>query len=73
MDDATRFDELFFTDKQLCERWRCSKMQLWRLRHRAILCPPIKLGGWRNLTPASHVMELERIAKEAPHAESSAA
>ena len=67
MDDASLFDELFFTDKQLCERWRCSKMQLWRLRHRGLLCPPIKLGGWRNLTPASRVLELERAAKEVSH------
>lgn len=72
MDDATRFDDLFFTDKQLCGRWRCSKMQLWRLRHRGILCQPIKLGGSRNLTPASHIMKLERTAMEVPHAESNA-
>jgi hypothetical protein len=57
--DAT-FKELFFTDKQLCERWRCSHMKLWRLRQAGKLCKPIKIGGTgANLTPGSVVKAIE--------------
>ena len=40
--------ELFFTDKQLCERWRCSHLKLWRLRRAGKLCRPIKIGGTKD-------------------------
>jgi hypothetical protein len=53
-------NELFFTDKQLCERWHCSLMKLWRLRKAGKLSKPIKIGGsGSNLTPASVVKALE--------------
>ena len=60
--DAPRFsrDEVFFTDKQLRERWQCSHMKLWRLRAKGVLSQPIKIGGrGANLTPAAHVKQLE--------------
>jgi hypothetical protein len=59
MDDAISRDEIFFTDKQLCRRWQCSQMKLWRLRRKGVL-ESIKIGGVGvNLTPASHVNRLE--------------
>ena len=36
--------EVFFTDPELCARWRCSKMKLWRLRQAGKL-HSIQLGG----------------------------
>ena len=61
MDDAS--NQTFFTDRQLQERWQCSQMKLWRMRKRGTLIS-IKLGGIGvNLTPMSHVLELE-IPKE---------
>ena len=36
MDDVhAASHETFFTDKELCDRWKCSHMKLWRLRRRA--------------------------------------
>jgi len=59
MDAANPRDEIFFTDKQLCKRWQCSHMKLWRLRKKGVL-ESIKVGGAGvNLTPASLVMRLE--------------
>ena len=59
MDDAISRDEIFFTDKQLCKRWQCSQMKLWRLRKKGLL-KSIKVGGVGvNLTPASQVIRLE--------------
>jgi hypothetical protein len=53
-------EELFFTDKQLCDRWQCSHMKLWRLRKAGKLSKPIKIGGaGTNLTPISVVKALE--------------
>jgi hypothetical protein len=58
--DEAKSRELFFTDKQLCERWKCSHMKLWRLRQKGKLTKPIKIGGsGTNLTPASVVKVLE--------------
>jgi predicted DNA-binding transcriptional regulator AlpA len=55
-----RVGEVFFTDKQLCARWQCSHMKLWRLRRSGKLPKPIKIGGGGlNLTPASLVARLE--------------
>ena len=52
-------DEVFFTDKQLCRRWQCSQMKLWRLRRKGVL-KSIKIGGVGvNLTPASQIIRLE--------------
>jgi len=59
MDDAISRDKIFFTDKQLCRRWQCSQMKLWRLRKKGVL-ESVKIGGVGvNLTPASLVMRLE--------------
>ena len=64
--DEAKSQELFFTDKQLCERWRCSHMKLWRLRKQGKLTQPIKIGGsGTNLTPASVVKALEGGAQHA--------
>ena len=54
---------IFFTDKELRARWRCSQMKIWRLRQRGLLPPPVKIGGvgW-NSTPASEVKALEEAA-----------
>ncbi len=52
----------YFTDEQLCDRWRCSQMTLWRLRARGRLRKPIKIGGsprGKNLTPGEVVKQLE--------------
>ena len=52
-------DEIFFTDKQLCKRWQCSQMKLWRRRKKGLL-ESIKVGGVGvNLTPASQITKLE--------------
>lgn len=66
---------MFFTDRQLCERWGCSKMKLWRLRQRDQL-HSIKLGGagpW--MTREDEVARLEAppdyIRKPAPEAATS--
>jgi hypothetical protein len=59
MDDT---ENVYSTDKQLRERWRCSQMKIWRLRHSGALKPPVKIGGVArgvNLTPASEVLALE--------------
>jgi hypothetical protein len=51
--------EIFFTDKELCARWRCSAMKLWRLRQQGKL-KTVKIAGVGvNLTPASEVKALE--------------
>ena len=52
-------DEVFFTDKQLRDRWHCSHMKLWRMRQRGLLAS-IRVGGSGHyLTPAAIVVELE--------------
>ena len=64
MDDTTSHpeNEVFFTDKQLLERWHCSHMKLWRLRQKGKL-KPIKIDGvGTNLNPASEVKALEVAA-----------
>ena len=65
MQHAYKDDETFFTDRQLCQRWHCSHMKLWRLRAKGILGQPIKIGGrGTNLTPAEHVKQLEQSTDE---------
>jgi hypothetical protein len=51
----------FFTDDELCERWKCSHMKLWRLRSQGKLPKPFKLGGPRskNLTSGGEVRRVE--------------
>ena len=52
-------DEVFYTDKQLRDRWKCSAMKLWRLRRRGLLMS-IRVGGTGHyLTPASAVAAVE--------------
>ena len=60
MDNAkSATEEVFYTDKQLCARWQCSHMKLWRLRQKGKL-KPIKIDGiGTNLTPASEVKAVE--------------
>ena len=54
-------EQVFFTDKQLRERWHCSHMTIYRLRADGLLPPPIKLGrGCKNLTPAEAIRQLEQ-------------
>ena len=65
MDNANPREEIFFTDKQLCMRWQCSHMQLWRLRKRDLLPRPIKIGGHKNLTHIDAVRKLEEPRTEA--------
>ncbi len=56
--DADRY-EVFLPDPQLKQRWQCSAMKLWRLRQKGIL-KSIKIGGVGvNLTPLSHIIQLE--------------
>jgi len=51
--------EVFFTDKQLRDRWHCSNMKLWRMRRRGLL-KSFKVGGTGlNLTPESEVKAAE--------------
>ena len=53
-------DKDWFTDNQLCARWSCSKMKLWRLRQRGKLSQATKIGGTGpNLTRGSEVRALE--------------
>ena len=55
--------EVYITDDQLCMRWKCSKMTLWRYRKQGALPKPIKIGGRknsRNLTPMGAVVVMER-------------
>ena len=64
MDDQS---QVFFTDQQLCDRWQCSHMKLWRLREQGKLSRPIKIAGaGRNLTPASVVKEVEAPVSSRP-------
>ena len=70
MDDVhAASHETFFTDKVLCDRWKCSHMKLWRLRAAGKL-KSVKIGGsGTNLTPASQVRALEVAAQQlAPEA-----
>ena len=61
MTDATTREPVFFTDKQLRERWQCSHMKLYRLRAKGVLSQPIKIGGrGTNLTPAEAIKQLEQ-------------
>ena len=54
--------ETFFTDKELCDRWKCSHMKLWRLRKQGKL-KSVKIGGaGTNLTAASEAKALEVAA-----------
>lgn len=67
--DGTHTDEVFYTDRELRDRWKCSHMKLWRLRQQGKLIS-VKIGGaGTNLTPASQVKALEvaaqRLAPEA--------
>jgi hypothetical protein len=59
MSDETKF----YTDRQLCERWHCTPMTLYRMRQKGVLRKPTKLLGEgstsRNLTPDSEVRRLE--------------
>jgi hypothetical protein len=60
--DATT-ETVFYTDKELRERWKCSPMKLWRLRQRGNL-KAIKVGGTGpNLTPLSEVEAVEKPAR----------
>ena len=52
--------DIFITDRQLCERWHCPLMKLYRLRGQGVLPKPTKIGvRGRNLTPMQVVRELE--------------
>ena len=54
----------YLSDVELCERWRCSAMRLWRLRAGGKLDPGIKPGGTgSNLNRMSHILEIEARAE----------
>jgi hypothetical protein len=59
--------QTFYTDAQLCERWQCSHMRLWRMRSKGELCRPVRIGasGRINLTPRSEVERLEAGGSDA--------
>jgi hypothetical protein len=55
-------DEVFSTDPELCSRWRCSPMKLWRMRKAGKL-NSIQPGGYGHPWLTSN-QEIARI--EAP-------
>src|SRR5262245_30542798 len=60
---------MFYVDAELCERWRCSKMKLWRMRRDGKLnsIRPGDCGQW--LTSEDEVRRIEAppdIRKPAP-------
>jgi hypothetical protein len=60
---TTETKEVFYTDKQLQERWHCSHMKLWRMRQQGKL-RSFKAGGTGpNLTPHSEVKANEEGAE----------
>jgi hypothetical protein len=60
-------DDVFFTDKELCARWRCTPMTLYRWRAQGLLRMPVKINGVgsKNLTPAGEVKRLEEAGNHA--------
>jgi hypothetical protein len=55
------FSMLHFTDADLCERWRCTDMKLWRLRKIGAL-HSIKIAGQGKwLTSAEEVARVESM------------
>lgn len=61
--DATT-ETVFYTDKELRKRWKCSAMKLWRLRQKGQL-KAMKVGGTGlNLTPSSEVEAVEKPARQ---------
>ena len=55
-------DDVLLTDKELCARWHCSAMTIWRMRQDGRLPPPFKPSGKplsHNRTPLSVVRALE--------------
>jgi hypothetical protein len=52
-------EPVFYTDAALCKRWHCTPQSLWRRRKVGTLPQAIKIGGSRNLTPASVVHAVE--------------
>jgi hypothetical protein len=60
-DARTSRGRVFLTDAQICERWHCTQMTLWRKRRDGRLRKPIKIGGvGKNITQLEHVEEAER-------------
>jgi hypothetical protein len=55
-----------FTDSELCERWRCTPMKLWRLRKAGKL-NSIKIAGvGKWLTSDEEVERIESVQPETP-------
>jgi hypothetical protein len=55
-------DPQYLTDRELCARWRCGGMKIWRLRKEGRLPKPFKLGGGptgKNLTALAEVLRIE--------------
>jgi hypothetical protein len=50
-----------YTDADLCERWRCSDMKLWRLRKIGALHSFKVAGQGMWLTPADEVARVESV------------
>jgi hypothetical protein len=61
VDAITRSDnDVWLTDKELCARWRCSPMKLWRMRASGKLRKGTKIGGTgQNLNCLSEVKAIE--------------
>lgn len=61
--ELIRQEDVFFTDEELCSRWQCGRMTIYRMRKSGRLPPPIKIGGTgRNLTSREKVIALEEPA-----------
>ena len=59
---ASQPAEEFYTDRQLCQRWRCSMPTLWRKRRDDPRMPqPIKGFSARNITPGAEVRAYEQL------------
>jgi hypothetical protein len=51
---------VFISDAELCKRWRCSVMKLWRMRQDGRLRKGIKPGGGGpNLNYMLHIEDIE--------------
>jgi len=61
MGDTNHPATIWFTDKQLCERWHCTDRTLHRYRLRGKLEQPLKRGGFGiNLTHRRAVEAFEQ-------------
>jgi hypothetical protein len=55
-----------FTDGELCQRWRCTPMKLWRLRKAGKLNSIKIAGGGVWLTSEEEVERVESVPPQTP-------